>query len=557
VRFLLINPFYPLVEMPSPPLGIGYLAATLERAGIEVRVLDMVVSGYSPKKLEQVLADFDPHIVGATSVTMTFMSAISAIEDAKRINPELVTAMGGAHVSFCAEETLRAHPGLDMVAMGEGEELILELCDAVAGKRSLASVAGLAYREGSEICVNAPRDGFLDVDTLPLPARHLTPLSRYRAIGTPISMTTSRGCPFQCIFCVGRKLVGAKIRYREAKSVVDEMEHLAALGFHQVNLADDLFTARKPHAYAVCDEIIARGLKLHWTSFANVMTVDVPLLSRMREAGCSTVSFGLESANQEILKTVKKGTKIHRILQAVEACIEAGVNPHGSFIVGLPGETPETIRESIAFSHKLKEMGAHTGFHMLAPFPGTAVRDESSKLKLKILTDDWDQYHANHAITETPWADRETQQAVAAEIDDAVGKMFWELVERLENGTATPEDHAHYASVERQAVYYDMMMGDVLETWGAWRTDSDVVDREQALSGIVQLVTRAIGKPSDEVRRAVEYGLDHDLLRYRSEAGVCRWQFADSEESLRVTEVVRTAPHGSLQQALEAPIAAE
>ena len=118
--------------------------------------------------------------------------------------------MGGAHVSYCAERTLQQHPGLDIVAMTEGEEMILELCDAVAGKRPTESVKGLVWRDGDILHNNGGREGWLDVNTLPIPARHLTPLARYRGIRTPISMTTSRGCPFQCIFCTGRELVGPR-----------------------------------------------------------------------------------------------------------------------------------------------------------------------------------------------------------------------------------------------------------------------------------------------------------------------------------------------------------
>ncbi len=542
MRFLLINPFYPLEENPSPPLGVGYLAAALERGGVEVRVLDQVVSGYSAEKLEALMSAFRPDIVGATSVTMTFLSAIGAIEDAKRIDPDVVTAMGGAHVSFCAEKTLRQHPGLDLVAMGEGEELVLELCDAVAGKRSYASVAGLVYRDGDEIRSNGRRDTWIDVCTLPLPARHLTPLSRYRAINTPISMTTSRGCPFQCIFCVGRQMVGAKIRRREPNSVVDEMVQLASLGFSQVNLADDLFTAYKPHAYAVCDEILRRGLSLRWTSFANVNTVDVPLLTRMREAGCTTVSFGLESANQKILETVKKGTKVHRILAAVDACNAAGVQPHGSFIIGLPGETPETIQESIELSRTLADMGAQTGFHMLAPFPGTAVREQADEYGVRVLTDDWSQYHANHAITETPWASRDTQEHVVELISGAVAEHFWELSERVAAGAATDEETVRYAALERQGVFYDMMQQDVLETRGSWRTPSSTISREEAVAGVVGQVAAATHRPHAQVERAIRYGLDRGLLRYTARGGVCTWQFADSPESLSVTEIARRPP---------------
>ncbi|MEY4580236.1 MAG: hypothetical protein RL701_4939 [Pseudomonadota bacterium] len=539
MKFLLVNPFYPLSEMPSPPLGLSYLAASLQRAGIEVRIYDLVVTGHSAKKLEAVMKRFQPDIVGATSVTMTFNSAISVIEEAKRIDPRVVTAFGGAHVSFCAERTLREHAGLDIIALGEGEATIVELCEALARQRSLHSVAGLCFRDGTELVNTGARPAFLDVNTLPLPAREVGPLMRYRALATPISMTTSRGCPFQCIFCVGRKLVGAKIRWRNAQSVVDEMERLAQFGFGQINLADDLFTAKKAHALAVCDEIIRRGLSVQWVSFANVNTVDVPLLKRMREAGCTTVSFGLESGSLEILKTIKKGTRPAGMVAAVKACKEAGILATGSFIVGLPGESAATIAQTQAFSEELAQLGAQTGFHMLAPFPGTAVREEADKYQLKIFTDNWSDYHANHAITETPGAPRELQEQIAKRFEHAGERMFWDLAEAVERGTASDEERQRYTRIERTGIYYDMMMNDVLETRGSFRTANAEVSPEAAVALLTAEVHAATKRPLNAVRAAVQFGLEQKLLAYTSQHGVCSFRFADSDTSLAVTESVR------------------
>lgn len=540
MKFLLVNPFYPLAEMPSPPLGLGYLAASLLRAGVDVRIYDLVVMGHDEKKLAAVMARFQPDIVGATSVTMTFDSAMSVIEAAKRIDPRVVTAFGGAHASFCAEQTLLAHPALDVVALGEGEETIVELCQAVAGKRSLNSVSGLCFRDGDQLANTGPRPAFLDVNTLPMPAREYGPLMRYRALDTPISMTTSRGCPFQCIFCVGRKLVGAKIRWRDAHSVVDEMQQLAQYGFSQINIADDLFTAKKPHALAVCDEIIRRGLSVKWVSFANVNTVDVSLLTRMREAGCTTVSFGLESGNVDILKTVKKGTRPAGMIAAVKACKEAGILATGSFIVGLPGETEATLAETMAFSDTLAELGAQTGFHMLAPFPGTAVRERAEYYGLKIFTHDWSEYHANHAITETVGASRETQEVIAKRFEQTGHDMFWELAARVERGTADVEERERYARIERTGIYADMMLGDLIETRGSFATARASISADDAVQLLAAEVHAATKRPPAAVQRAIRYALDHHVLTYSSEHGVCTFRFADSEPALHVTEAART-----------------
>jgi len=542
VKVLLVNPFYPLSELPSPPLGIGYLAASLLRAGHDVRVYDLVVMRHDRKKLGAVLKQFQPDLVGATSVTMTFDSALAVIRDAKFIDPCMVTVLGGAHVSFCAEHTLREHPEVDIIALGEGEQTVLELCNAVAGQRSLDSVAGLCFRGENGLVNTGERSTYLDVNTLPLPARELGPVQRYRALGTPISMTTSRGCPFSCIFCVGRKLVGKKVRYRSAQSVVDELEQLAQLGFAQINIADDLFTAKKTHAYAVCDEILRRRLSVRWVSFANVNTVDVPLLTRMREAGCTTVSFGFESADPGILKTVKKGIQPSGMLAAVRACREAGVIATGSFIVGLPGETADTLARTQAFADELAELGAQCGFHMLAPFPGTALREQAEQYRLRIFTDDWSQYHANFPITETPGAPRALQMELAQRFQARGESAFWELAQAVQEGRASAEQREHFAHLERVGVYYDMMLQDILEQRGSFRTEQVEVSPEQAVGLLAREVHALTGRALSTISDAIVYGIEHRLLTYTSEHSVCSFRFAGSNSSLEVTDAARATP---------------
>jgi len=374
VRVLLINPYYPISETPSPPLGLAYLGAALEAAGVEVRLLDLVVFPYSKKMLESELNAFSPHFVGVTAVTMTFDYAAAVIRDVKSIDPLIWTVMGGPHVSFCAQETMRALPQLDFICLGEGEATIVQLVREAHDGCRWERIKGLVYRQGHEIHSTGSRDAIPDIDAIPLPARSLIPLGRYRTLHMPVSMTTSRGCPFQCIFCVGRKMLGPTVRYRNPSQVVDELEYLSGLGFHQINIADDLFTANKKHCLAVCDEIIAREIEATWTCFGRVDTVSPEILERMKAAGCDAICFGVESANAAILKTIKKGITIDQALAAVAMCSDAGITPHASFILGLPGETPQTLKETNDFGKRLKDRGALCGFHILAPFPGTEER---------------------------------------------------------------------------------------------------------------------------------------------------------------------------------------
>ena len=524
MRFLLVNPFYPVSENPSPPLGLAYLAAALRRAGIDVRVLDLVVFPYSREYLAEVIEDFRPHVVGATAVTMSIDEAARVVGDVKSIDPGIFTVMGGPHVSFRARESLEEFTALDACVLGEGEEAVVELCRAVEQGGGFEDVRGLVYREGGEIKAAAPREPGIDVDSLPLPARDLLPLGRYRALGLAISMTTSRGCPFQCIFCVGRKMVGANVRYRRPKAVVDELEYLAGLGFPQVNVADDLFTANKKHCLGVCDEILARGLTVKWTSFARVDTVSPEVLHKMKEAGCSAVSFGVETGNPEIMKTIKKGITLDQVVDAVQMCVDADIIPHASFILGLPGETPETIKETVAFGDRLKEMGVSHGFHLLAPFPGTLVRENAAGYGLNILTDDWTEYHANRAIVSTAEATPDMLNEVVLAWEHDFDAYLGDLKERYQAGQADFDEAWPLINLERTVLMYDLMMARVVEEVGTWNGSPTEADPLETL--IARVVDRT-GGDRGLAAETLAAARDKGGLRLTADNGTLSWSWVD------------------------------
>lgn len=527
MRFLLINPFYPISENPSPPLGLAYLAAVLERAGVDVRIADYVVFPYSADELAREMDRFRPDAVGATAVTMSFDAAVEALRDVKRIAPEVPTIMGGPHVSFRAEKTLLEHPEVDYIVLGEGEETLLEWVEAFERGDGYDRVRGLAFRDGVEVVRTPPRRPGVDLDRLPPPARHLLPLGRYRALGLAISMTTSRGCPHGCIFCVGRKMVGARVRYHNPVDVVDELERVAALGFHQINIADDLFTADPKHCLAVCDEIVRRGLEVTWTSFARVDTVFEPVLFRMRQAGCSAVSFGVETGSPEILKTIRKGITLDQVMAAVDMCNRAGITPHASFILGLPGETPDTLRQTLDFGLRLKSLGVSYGFHLLAPFPGTRVRENADEYGLRILTDDWGQYHANRAVAATDAVSGEELNRIAAEWEREFDEYLGELQERLEQGLASEEEARPLVNLIRTVLVYDLMMGRWIETLGAWPVAEDPGDPAGSLrllaDRVVPRVKNNLAEVIDTLENAHRRG---HLIRTVSPDGV-RWAWND------------------------------
>ena len=526
MRALLINPFYPVSETPSPPLGLAYLGAALEKAGIETRILDFVVFPYGKESVESALKTFSPHMVGVTSVTMSHLEAEAVIRDVKRLNGDILTVMGGPHVTFCAEATLTGLPELDVVVLGEGEGTFVKLSAALEKGRSLETVQGIVFRSGGELIRTRPKTRPMDVNELREPARHLVPLGRYRALGMPISMTTSRGCPFQCIFCVGRKMAGAKMRYRHARKVVDELALLSTLGFHQINIADDLFTADKTHCLSVCSEILDRGLKVDWTAFARVDTVSKDLLVNMRKAGCHTVSFGIESANAAILKTIKKGITLRQVETALAACMDAGITAQASFILGLPGETPETLKETVDFGKKLKKMGVHHGFHLLAPFPGTEVREKCDQYGIRILTHDWSQYHANRAIAETPAVSRCMLDAVVVEWENRFNEWLGDVDRRRALNEASPDEAWQLRRLEHTVLIYDLMMAKTLEKTEPCREAPSVSDRA-ALAALGADIADSLDCSQQQVVETLTFALDNGNLKRHRRDGLSHWAWVD------------------------------
>lgn len=526
MRFLLINPFCPIAEGPTPPLGIAYVAAALEKAGMEVKIVDFVVNPYCEETLRSLLSDFQPGIVGLTAVTLTFNHAIKLVKFVKQTNPEILTVMGGPHVSFCWSDTLNAFPELDFIVLGEGEETIVELAKVVENGGEWNTIKSLVYRNGTEVLANEQRD-FLDLDSLMVPARHLLPLGRYSALNTPINMITSRGCPFKCIFCVGRRMGGSKVRYRNPKKVVDEFEYLASLNYSQINIADDLFTAKKTHCLAICGEIIERKLEVRWSSFARVDTVSPELLEKMAEAGCHAVGFGVETANSRILKTIKKGITIPKVIAAINMCIDVGIEPHISFILGLPHETPATLKETIEFGEKIHSMGASYGYHLLAPFPGTAIREESQKYGINILSSDWSQYHANRAVTETAAVNKQILDEIAEKWDREVQRKLGAIEKRMKKGEASKDEAWQIINLNRFVFIYDLMMNSIIEKVGMWSKQNEPATVADALEILAEKVYRHTKSSKQESSDFLHYAYDKGTLEYVEEQHIVQWRWQD------------------------------
>jgi len=307
----------------------------------------------------------------------------------------------GTHVTPIPRRTMEAYPSLDFVLRGEPELSLRELIDSLEGRTpseagliklyrdsdpgwrplsgaesrprdDLGHVKGLVWRRDGELEHNADRPFIAHLDDLPLPRHDLLPLDKYRVpmLKGPYSfIVTSRGCPGGCTFCIKHVSYQNCIRLRSPESIMQEIQMLYDLGLRNIHMYTDLFTVNREQVMGLCQLILESGLKIRWTCNSRVDFVDREMLEMMSKAGCFMISWGIESGSERILKRAHKGTRLQQVQQAVSWSKQAGIRNWGYFIIGLPGETEETIRETIAFSKALPLDVVL--FHIAAPYPGT------------------------------------------------------------------------------------------------------------------------------------------------------------------------------------------
>ena len=522
LRILLISTAHPLDENPLPPLSLAYLAGALARDGFEVQILDFLVMRYRPEKVRQKLEEYRPQLVGVTCVTMNYPLATEMLKVCKKVDPGVVTVIGGPHVSFALEDTLLKSPWIDAVVIGEGDQTVVELARAVAGGGSIAGVAGIAFAGDGVVVRTESRPLIQDIDGLALPARHLIPLVRYYALGTPCTVITSRGCPYGCLFCSASRMFGRKVRYRTPGLVVDEIEGIKRdFSFREINIVDDTFTVNHDHVREICEEILRRNLDIIWTVYARVDNMTEELVALMKRAGCRMMLFGIESADEGILKTIGKGITPDVMRRGAKIATDAGLEVFSSFIIGLPGENADTILKSRSFAAEINETyGVQYGYHMLSPLPGTDLYEKAADYGLRILTTDWAQFDANHPIVET--ADMSSQMAIEAMAfyEEVIEKAWLEIRRRAEAGDE--RFIARLEGEESREFIWSLIQGDVIESPGAAQA---VTDADAAEGELVLRITQALGQSADVVQRQVRNLVEKEFLRlYREGDGYCwRW----------------------------------
>ena len=402
MKVLLINPpyfnsKYKFIGLVAPPLGIAYMAAVLEQNDIAVEIIDAAALEMSWETLESEIKRVSPQLVAVTALTPTIDKALQTAELAKKTCPQATVVMGGYHPTFNYQEMLEKDY-VDLVVMGEGEYTMLELVQTLEEGGDLKNVKGIAYQD----VVTPPRPLIEDLDELPFPARHLLPMDHYKILNMKLHTATlisGRGCPMQCSFCASAALHGNKLRMRSAQNVVDEMEHL--IKDHDAGMIafmDDTFTLKPSRVAEICDEIIKRDLDTYWGCTARADTLSDELLQKLSDSGCITLFLGVESADQQQLDRVNKQITIDKIRQACKLSRENDIRTIASVVLGMPGDTKESIERTIKFVRELNP--SYALFSLATPYPGTRFYQEAVQDNL-IKVKDWSKYTLLSPVLET------------------------------------------------------------------------------------------------------------------------------------------------------------
>jgi len=380
------------------PLGIAYLAAVI-RGEVKVEILDAVAEsnyerdlgdgfswmGASLPEIRARIDKFSPDLVGISCIFSSNFPVVREIcREIKKINPEILTVVGGNYPTFMPEYCL-AEPSLDFIALGEGETAMLELIRHLREGRDPSGIDGLASKAPGRVTVN-PKTGWItDLDSIPFPARDLLPMALYRKVGVPHSlsmssrnhapMITSRGCPAHCIYCSSTRFWGNHYRFRSPGNVLAEIESLVRdWGIREIQFEDDNMTADRKRAKEIFSGMIERGLKIKF-NFPNgvaLWTLDEEMVDLMARAGCYEMTLAYESGCPEVLsKIVKKPLNLEKAAAITKRIKAAGIRTDAFYIIGFPGETRAQIQQTFDFA---REMATDIAYFFVAnPLPGSEL----------------------------------------------------------------------------------------------------------------------------------------------------------------------------------------
>ena len=386
----------------APPIGLAQVAACLQQHNIDVSILDCNALEIGWGDMDSQIREAKPHVIGATCHTPFFYDSIRTMQLAKKINPKFITVLGGPHVTYTVEETLSNYDCVDFIVRNEGDAVFPQLIHAISNNQPLARVKGIAYREAGKIILT-PQAPLVDVNQLPIPAYHLLPMQTYRfpVFGDFVSVTTSRGCAHQCLFCSEWNFWGARWRPRDVKLILEEIDLL--INRYQISsiwFGDDCFNVDGDRIEQLCTEILRRNLKFNWyfQGRADMIVRHQRLLPLMRKAGNQMIQIGIEAATDEELVTLNKRLKQNQVKQAVTLLKEYDIVVQGMMIIGTRSDSPKSIMQKVR-TMKWLDIDFPV-FTFFTPFPGSKLYQEASANGW-LETEDYSLYDMAHPIMST------------------------------------------------------------------------------------------------------------------------------------------------------------
>jgi len=383
------------------PFFLAYTTSLLKKENKEVRLIDAIAEKIDEQKLIEEIKSYNPELVVIETSTPSFKNDLRIIQNIHLNLPDCQIAICGPHPSVFPDQILREYNFINYILIGEYEYTLLDLVNHLENNLGLQSILGLAYWEDGKIRINNPRSTIDNLDNLPWPEREDVPVYKYNdgfaGLPTPnVQMWASRGCPFQCIYCLWPQTMYREHRYRKRNpiDVLDEMEYLLKrFNFKAVYFDDDVFNINKMHVLGICKEIQRRKIAIPWAAMARADLMDEALLESMVDTGLYAIKYGIESVNQNILNSCKKNMDLKRTREIIKLTKKLDIKVHLTFCLGLPGETRKTVNETVRFIQEAYPDSFQ--FSFATPFPGTGYFKYVEE-KGYLVSKDWSDYDGNY-----------------------------------------------------------------------------------------------------------------------------------------------------------------
>lgn len=355
----------------TPPMGLLYIQASVEQSRHESIMLDAEVEGWDHKETARRVVAENPDLVGLQAMTFTLIDSLLVAREIKKLSPDVKIIIGGSHPTIYPVETAGLE-GVDFAFAGEGEVAFISFLDVFFDPVEHLKVPGIASQMGDKVSY-VPSQGLLeDMDSMPFPARRSSAYTKYTSVlaseNSIAILLTSRGCPFDCIFC---NRMGRKYRWHSAGYVLNEIGEILELGIREIFIHDDTFTLKRSRVLDICNGIIDRGYDFVWEARTRVDCVDSEMLSLMQKAGCRRLSFGVESGSPKVLKAMRKGTDIETIKNVFADCRRIKIETLADFMIGNIDEEIEDINKSMKLVRQLKP--DYVQYSICSPYPGTPL----------------------------------------------------------------------------------------------------------------------------------------------------------------------------------------